>query len=85
MRYIYIYVFFISFQRKKYGLNEFTPMERPRKRDEICIKMEKYIPPYNGFGSYEDSLGNCFAMIPQPPKKDIVKFLYYDKYVYREA
>ncbi|XP_006618660.1 EF-hand domain-containing family member C2-like [Apis dorsata] len=68
-----------EFYRKKYGLNEFTPMERPRKRNEICIKMEKYIPPYNGFGTYEDSLGNCFAMIPQPPKKDITKFLHYDK------
>ena len=28
------------------------------------------IPPYNGFGSEEDSLGNCLRLINQPPKKD---------------
>ena len=57
-------------------------MERPRRNDETCEKIERYIPPYNGFGSYEDSLGNCFSMIPQPPKTDMMKFLQYDKYVY---
>ena len=57
-------------------------MEKPRKNDETSAKMERYIPPYNGFGSYEDSLGNCFSMIPQPPKTDMMKFLHYDKYVY---
>ncbi|XP_060830644.1 EF-hand domain-containing family member C2-like isoform X1 [Bombus pascuorum] len=68
-----------EYYRKKYGLDDFTPMERPRNVGEICVKVEKYIPPYNGFGSYEDSLGNCFSMIPQPPKTDVVKFLRYDK------
>ncbi|OAD54554.1 EF-hand domain-containing family member C2 [Eufriesea mexicana] len=68
-----------EYYRKKYGIDDFTPLERPRKGHEICVKVEKYIPPYNGFGSYEDSLGNCFKMIPQPPKTDMVKFLHYDK------
>lgn len=63
----------------KYGLDDFTPLIRPRRDDELCQKMEKYIPPYNGFGSYDDSLGNCFAMIPKAPKTDFIKFLYHDK------
>ncbi|XP_068987000.1 EF-hand domain-containing family member C2-like isoform X1 [Bombus flavifrons] len=68
-----------EYYRKKYGLDDFTPMERPRNAGDVCVKVERYIPPYNGFGSYEDSLGNCFSVIPQPPKTDVVKFLRYDK------
>lgn len=64
---------------KKYGLDDFTPLTRPRKADEIYEKIERYIPPYNGFGSYEDSLGNCFTVMPKPPKSDFIKFLYHDK------
>ena len=33
------------------------------------------VPPYNGFGSLEDSLQNCLSLIPQPPKKNILKML----------
>ncbi|KAK2575490.1 hypothetical protein KPH14_011217 [Odynerus spinipes] len=68
-----------EYYRKKYGLDDFTPLERPRQKEEICKPVEKYVPPYNGFGSYEDSLGNCFSMMPKPPKTDFVKFLHYDK------
>lgn len=75
-------MFLVSHQRKKYGLDDFTPMERPRNVGEICVKVERYIPPYNGFGSYEDSLGNCFRVIPQPPKTDVIKFLRYDKWAW---
>lgn len=31
------------------------------------------IPPYNGFGSEEDSLQNCYALQPKAPKKDLNK------------
>lgn len=33
------------------------------------------IPPYNGFGVLEDSLQNCFSLLPKPPRKDITKML----------
>lgn len=33
------------------------------------------IPPYNGFGILEDSLQNCFSLLPKPPRKDIIKML----------
>ncbi|GAB1869468.1 EF-hand domain-containing family member C2 [Camponotus japonicus] len=72
-------VFTKEYYRTKYGLDDFTPLSQPRKDDEACQKIERYIPPYNGFGSYDDSLGNCFSMIPKPPKTDFIKFLYHDK------
>ena len=33
------------------------------------------IPPYNGFGSEEDSLGNCLRLENKPPKKDYYKYI----------
>ncbi|KAG5455647.1 MAG: hypothetical protein BJ554DRAFT_4856, partial [Olpidium bornovanus] len=36
------------------------------------------IPPYNGFGSEEDSLGSCIALIPKPPRKDFKKLMRHD-------
>ncbi|XP_076379277.1 EF-hand domain-containing family member C2 [Megalopta genalis] len=68
-----------DYYRTKYGVDNFTSLERPRKGDDVCVEVQKYIPPYNGYGSYEDSLGNCFTVLPQPPKMDLIKFLYHDK------
>lgn len=31
------------------------------------------LPPYNGYGSLEDSAENCKHLIPRPPKKDYNK------------
>lgn len=39
---------------------------------------EQIVPPYNGFGSEEDSLGSCIALIPKPPKKDFKKLMTHD-------
>jgi Ca2+-binding EF-hand superfamily protein len=33
------------------------------------------IPPYNGFGTDEDSLGSFKHMVPKPPKKDYGKYI----------
>jgi hypothetical protein len=33
------------------------------------------IPPHNGIGSEEDSLGYIFKLIPKPPKKDFFKWV----------
>lgn len=43
----------------------------------------KEIPPYNGFGSLEDSKQSCLSLIPQPPKKDFIKMLENDGKVLR--
>lgn len=33
------------------------------------------IPPYNGFGDEEDSLGFVFRLNPKPPRKDFFKWV----------
>ncbi|CAK9046383.1 unnamed protein product [Durusdinium trenchii] len=32
-------------------------------------------PPYNGFGSEEDSLSSCRGLMPKPPRRDVQKLL----------
>uniref|UniRef100_A0A3Q3AYU3 EF-hand domain (C-terminal) containing 1 n=1 Tax=Kryptolebias marmoratus TaxID=37003 RepID=A0A3Q3AYU3_KRYMA len=41
------------------------------------------IPPYNRFGSLEDSLQNCLSLVPQPPKVNVLKMLENDHKVLR--
>lgn len=40
----------------------------------FCQHLQE-VPPYNGYGSLEDSLQNCLALIPKRPKKDVLKML----------
>lgn len=35
----------------------------------------RVIPPYNGFGDEEDSLGYVYRLIPKAPKKDFFKWV----------
>ena len=39
----------------------------------------RVIPPYNGFGSEEDSLCSCMGLIPKPPQRDFIKFMEKDQ------
>ena len=41
------------------------------------------VPPYNGYGSPEDSLGNVYSLQPKPPKKDMPKLFTNDQYILR--
>ncbi|XP_056284339.1 EF-hand domain-containing protein 1 isoform X2 [Pseudoliparis swirei] len=41
------------------------------------------IPPFNGFGSAEDSLQNCLSLVPRPAKKNVVKMLENEQKVLR--
>lgn len=43
------------------------------------------LPPYNGFGSLEDSKQSCLSLIPLPPKKDVIKMLENDGKMLRFA
>ncbi|DAZ94331.1 TPA: hypothetical protein N0F65_012134 [Lagenidium giganteum] len=40
-------------------------------------------PPYNGFGSEEDSLGSCNSLCPKPPRKDFKKMAEFDRMLLR--
>ena len=38
-------------------------------------KIEILVPPHNGIGTEEDSLGSVYALWPKPPKKDQVQLM----------
>nr|CAD7408838.1 unnamed protein product [Timema poppensis] len=67
--------------RAKYGLDDFTAAERPLSADQVqrTKPPPPSLPPYNGFGTYEDSAANCRNMIPVPPNRDFAKFLQKDR------
>ena len=41
------------------------------------------IPPYNGFGSEEDSLATCLSLRPKPTRRDFKKFMEKDRCVWK--
>lgn len=53
-------------------------MEKPHKQ----LKYDP-VPPYNGYGTYEDSLGSVHALVPKPPRKDEKKFYKSDMHILR--
>ncbi|KAJ8680578.1 hypothetical protein QAD02_016365 [Eretmocerus hayati] len=67
-----------EYYRKKYGLDDFTPLDRPDRPNDKSSRSGRYIPPYNGHGSYEDSLSNCLHMVPKRPKVPTDKFFQYE-------
>lgn len=69
-----------AFYYHHFGQTEFNSLDVKEKLRELP-KME--IPPYNHFGSLEDSLQSCLSLIPQPPKKDFIKMLENDHKVLR--
>lgn len=40
-------------------------------------------PPYTGYGSWEDSLGSVYKLMPKPPRRDHVKLFQNDRKVLR--
>nr|XP_014347123.1 PREDICTED: EF-hand domain-containing family member C2 isoform X2 [Latimeria chalumnae] len=65
-----------AYYKAKYGIEDFTPV---RYKAPPPPKIEKQIPPYNGFGLEEDSLCSCLSLLPKPPQRDFKKFLEKDR------
>jgi len=65
-----------SYYRQFYGVNEFAKVDVNVPTAQLP-KME--LPPYNGWGTLEDSKMNCLSVAPKTPKIDFVKMLEYDK------
>ncbi|KAL8591777.1 hypothetical protein ACOMHN_032319 [Nucella lapillus] len=61
-----------AFYYQHFGVTDFTAVDVSDDNKDLP-KME--IPPYNMYGTMEDSLQSCLSLIPQPPKKDFVKML----------
>jgi len=53
------------------------------KNNNKKIDIKDNLPPYNGFGSLEDSMQNCLSLVHKPPKKDFIKMLENDNKVLR--
>ncbi|XP_064615278.1 EF-hand domain-containing family member C2-like [Liolophura sinensis] len=66
-----------EYYRTKYGLEDFGTVEYKRPTG---VKFTKQYPPYNGFGSEEDSLCSCMGLLPKPPKRDFLKFMEKDRH-----
>lgn len=57
-----------------------TPITVEKGKKE-AVKHE--IPPFNGYGTPEDSLGSVYSLQPKPPKKDMVKIFTNDQFTLR--
>ncbi|CAH8432209.1 unnamed protein product [Schistosoma margrebowiei] len=66
-----------EYYRIKYGIQDFTPV-KPRLQDHITT-VKREIPPYNGWGTDEDSLANCYSLIPKAPNHNFKKFMELDR------
>lgn len=66
------FVFFFSF----FLSEDFTPVQY---KAPPAPKPPRPVPPYNGFGSEEDSLSSCQGLLPKPPQKDFCKFMERDR------
>ena len=69
--------FIKNFYRNKYGINNFDSVSYDSGNQGRQVT--RMNPPYNGFGSEEDSLASCQKIIPEPPRKDFIKWMAYDR------
>lgn len=65
----------------KYGLEKIIPLEVPKDREEVkaVSVRERELPPWNGYGSFEDSAQNCVTVELRPLLRDLRNFLKYDR------
>ncbi|XP_059052304.1 EF-hand domain-containing family member C2-like isoform X2 [Achroia grisella] len=71
-----------EYYRITYGFDAFTPLPAPSNVGTECIganMAERQLPPWNGYGSYDDSAENCRTVEPKAPHKDFMKFLHKDR------
>ncbi|KAK4880112.1 hypothetical protein RN001_008258 [Aquatica leii] len=69
-----------EYYRIKYGLDAFTPIPKPEEENMAVVSPAKReLPPWNGYGTHEDSAQNCITVDLKPPRGDFPKFLKYDK------
>ena len=60
-------------------------MEMKPNNAQIAEKkaIQHEIPIYNGYGTFEDSLGSVYSLQPKPPKKDMTKLFTNDQFTLR--
>lgn len=64
-------------------IEDFTSVTRPQTNQEQKTSQtdtpQPSLPPYNGFGTHEDSAINCRTVFPFPPVKNYKQFFEKDK------
>lgn len=63
--------------------NPLEPKVNPKLPEKP--KTEWKIPPYNGFGSWDDSMANVVQLVPKKPRKDMAKLFFNEGKVLRVA
>ncbi|XP_030369999.1 EF-hand domain-containing family member C2 [Scaptodrosophila lebanonensis] len=72
-----------QYYKEKYGIQEFTAQPIPVRDDIRNNTRDRRLPPYNGWGTYEDSEGNCLSVEPKAPQANFQKLLKYDGCILR--
>jgi len=69
-----------EFYKKVHGMKDtdFVEIEQKPEVDPNAVKTKPVVPPYNGYGTEEDSLGSWKSLVPKPPVKDHAKLTKYD-------
>ncbi|KAJ8310194.1 hypothetical protein KUTeg_012059 [Tegillarca granosa] len=65
-----------EYYRTKYGIEDMSAVSY---KNRPLPPRERIFPPYNGWGSEEDSLCSCMGLLPKPPKRDFIKFMEKDR------
>ncbi|XP_075977828.1 EF-hand domain-containing family member C2-like [Anticarsia gemmatalis] len=71
-----------EYYRVTYGFDTFTPLSIPEDHSTETVGAtlaDRQLPPWNGYGSYEDSAENCRTVEPKAPHRDFMKFLNKDR------
>lgn len=64
------------------GISE-AELEPINIKEAIPEAAKAPLPPYNGFGSLEDSIQSCISLVPKAPRKDLYKLMNKDRVVLR--
>ncbi len=65
--------------KQMFGM-DMNPITLKKPRANI---MYQPVPPYNGYGTEEDSMGSIYSLQPKPPKLDMKKMFKQDMHVLR--
>ena len=68
-----------KFYKEALGINQ-NPIQIKKPPSNITYQP---VPPYNGYGTEEDSMGSVKALMPKPPKKDVQKMFKNDMHIIR--
>ena len=67
-------------EHQGYGPEELAPVDISEPRRPLPVPS---LPPWNGYGTPEDSRQNCERLVPVPPRRDLYRALNKDRITLR--